>query len=59
MAKNWPSWSKNDQIFNDATVEITTTRSIDYKYTTIINFDENIDDSLATLENIMIMTTLI
>ena len=38
------------------TVEFVLRSSIDYNYTTINNFDENIDDSLATLDNIAIMT---
>ena len=46
--------SKNDQIFNDATVEFVLRSSIDYNYTTINNFDENIDD--IKLDNIAIMT---
>ena len=44
------------RFFDDTTVETAMMSSIDYNYTTINNFDENIDDSLATLDNIVIMT---
>jgi hypothetical protein len=44
------------RFFDDTTVETASRSSIDYKYMTINNFDENIDDSLATLDNIVIMT---
>ena len=43
------------RFFDDTTVETAMRSSIEYKYTTINNFDENIDDSLATLDNIVIM----
>jgi hypothetical protein len=37
------------RFFDDTTVETAMMRAIDYNYVTINNFDENIDDSLATV----------
>jgi hypothetical protein len=49
--------TKIDRNFDDdTTVETAIMSSFDYKYMTINNFYENIDDSLATLDNIVIMT---
>jgi hypothetical protein len=50
-AKNWVKQQRGQKMtrrfFDDTTVETAMMRAIDYNYTTIINNDENIDDSLG------------
>jgi hypothetical protein len=61
-AKNWVNKQCGQKMtrrfFDDATVETAMRSSIDYKYTTINNFDETIDDSLATLDNNIVIMTI-